>query len=218
MKKVSSSADRPASVSESLPATRERIVRAASRLMQRQGYDGTGIKQISLEASATLGSVYHFFPGGKQELAVAAVRRGDQEFLDELRAALDAHPEPAQAVRACAVRIADGLRASDWLDGCPITTTALGTAGRFPDIQAAAAEAFAHWHALLFERLCAAGIEETDARDLAYTVINTLEGAELVAQMQQDGEPLKVAGRHLARLIEGFVPATSQKRTRSDRV
>ncbi|MGP3633578.1 TetR/AcrR family transcriptional regulator [Streptomyces sp. 24-1644] len=181
--------------------TRERIVRTTSTLMQRQGFDGTGIKQISLEAGATLGSVYHFFPGGKQELAVAAVHHGDHEFAGLLREILDSEEDPARAVIACTRSLAEGLRASDWIDGCPVTATALGTAGRFPDIQRAAAEAFTRWQSIVSEKLRGAGIPDDDANDLAATVISTLEGAELAAQVSRDARPLEVAGRHLAQLI-----------------
>jgi AcrR family transcriptional regulator len=169
--------------------------------MQRQGYDGTGIKQIAQEAGATLGSMYHFFPGGKQELAVAAIGRGDEEFVAELRAALDGDDDPGQAIACFTARLAEGLRTSDWADGCPVTATALGTAGRYPDVQAAAAEAFARWRALVFDKLRGAGIEERAAYELAHTVISTLEGAELAAQVSRSTEPLEIAGRHIARLI-----------------
>ncbi|MBH1937613.1 TetR/AcrR family transcriptional regulator [Streptomyces sp. AV19] len=184
--------------------TRERIVRAASRLMQRQGYDGTGIKQISQEAEATLGSLYHFFPGGKQELAVAAIRHGDEEFAGLLRRALDSEPDPAEALVACARVLVEELSASDWIEGCPVTATALGTAGRAPDIQQAAAEAFARWRELVFAKLRGAGVGEEDARALAHTVISTLEGAELAAQVSRDAEPLRSAGEHLARLVRSY--------------
>ncbi|WP_369276351.1 TetR/AcrR family transcriptional regulator [Streptomyces sp. R11] len=194
---------RSAEAPEPVIATRERIARAASRLMQRQGYDGTGIKQVSAEAGATLGSVYHFFPGGKLELALEALDRGNREFVDELRAVFDEEEDPAAAIALLTRRLAEGLRASDWMDGCPITTTALGASGRFPQIQAAAAEAFTRWHAQVFDRLKESGLAEDDARALAHTVISTLEGAELTAQVTRSKEPLEAAGRHLARLIDG---------------
>ncbi|WP_416069238.1 TetR/AcrR family transcriptional regulator [Streptomyces buecherae] len=183
------------------PDTRTRIVRAASLLMQRQGYDGTGIKQIAQEAQATLGSVYHFFPGGKQELAVAAIHHGDQEFFDVLREALEREEDTARAIADLCDELADGLHASQWVDGCPITTTSLGTAGRAPDIQTAAAQAFARWRGLVHDRLRASGMSEGDAHDLAHTVISTMEGAELAAQVARSKEPLRIAGKHLARLI-----------------
>ncbi|MFB7240096.1 TetR/AcrR family transcriptional regulator [Streptomyces sp. NPDC056269] len=186
--------------------TRERIVRTTSRLMQRQGYEGTGIKQISVEAGATLGSVYHFFPGGKQELGTAAVRLGDEEFAELLAEALDAEPEPEKALVALTASLVEGLRDSDWLDGCPVTSTVVGTAHSAPGVQEAAAEAFARWRAVVARKLAASGFPEADAEELAHTVIATLEGAELAAQVARSATPLELAGRHLARLVASYRP------------
>ncbi|GLW11720.1 putative transcriptional regulator, TetR family protein [Microtetraspora sp. NBRC 13810] len=184
--------------------TRERLVRTTSRLMQRQGYEGTGIKQISREAGVALSSVYHFFPSGKQELAAEAVRHADLEFAGILREALTAEADPAEAMIACTRILATYLRDSDWLDGCPITATALETSGRVPDIHQAVVDAFAHWRELVAEKLRGTGIAEDDIPDLAHTVINTLEGAELAAQVSRSEQPLEIAGRHLARLIDSY--------------
>ncbi|MCY0935518.1 TetR/AcrR family transcriptional regulator [Streptomyces sp. H34-S4] len=184
--------------------TRDRLVRTASRLMQRGGYENTPVKQLVREAEATLGSLYHFFPGGKQELAVAAIRYGDQEFTEMIRAGLAERADAAEAVEAVAVLLADALAASDWRDGCPVTTTALETVGRIPELQSACAEAFAHWEEMVAAKLLASGHPEREARDLASTVINTLEGAETSAQVTQSRTPLLVAGRHLARLVASY--------------
>uniref|UniRef100_A0AAU2JSH3 TetR/AcrR family transcriptional regulator n=1 Tax=Streptomyces sp. NBC_00049 TaxID=2903617 RepID=A0AAU2JSH3_9ACTN len=184
--------------------TRDRLVRTASRLMQHGGYENTPVKQLVREAEATLGSLYHFFPGGKQELAVAAIHFGDQEFAELLRAGLASRPDPAEAVEAVAALLARELEASDWRDGCPVTATALETLGRLPDVQAACARAFANWQDLVAAKLLASGHPEQEARDLAATVVNTLGGAEVSAQVGQSRTPLLVAGRHLARLVASY--------------
>ncbi|MGW5001559.1 TetR/AcrR family transcriptional regulator [Streptomyces hydrogenans] len=186
------------------PGTRERIVHAASLLMQRQGYEGTGIKQVAQEANATLGSVYHFFPGGKQALGVAAVHHADEEFADLLTKSLSEDADPAKAVASCARALARLLRDSEWMDGCPISATALETTGRVPDIEQAVAQAFQHWRDLVADTLREAGLPEGDARDLSLTVISTLEGAELTAQVARSETPLIVAGEHLSRLIDSY--------------
>ncbi|WP_055600300.1 TetR/AcrR family transcriptional regulator [Streptomyces aureus] len=186
------------------PGTRERIVRAASLLMQRQGYEGTGIKQVAQEAQATLGSVYHFFPGGKQAVGVAAVQHADQEFADLLSASLSEEADPAKAIAACARTLARHLRDSAWVDGCPISATALETTGRVPAIEHAVTQAFQHWRAIVADTLRGAGFPEGDANDLATTVISTLEGAELTAQVYKSETPLTVAGEHMARLINSY--------------
>ena len=56
-----------------MSATRDRIVQASAELFRRQGYAATGVKQIVTDAQAPFGSLYHFFPGGKE----AAGGRGD---------------------------------------------------------------------------------------------------------------------------------------------
>ncbi|MFD7624456.1 TetR/AcrR family transcriptional regulator [Streptomyces sp. NPDC059851] len=184
--------------------TRERIVVAAARLLQRQGYVGTGIKQIATEAEATLGSVYHFFPGGKEAVAVAAIQHGGREFATLLREALDSTADPAEAVTACTGRLAVELRASGWTDGCPVTAAALETLGADSAIQQACAEALHGWEQLVSDKLLAAGFGPADARDLATTVISTLEGAEVTAQVNRSEEPLHAAGRQLARLVRSY--------------
>ncbi|MFF0552784.1 TetR/AcrR family transcriptional regulator [Streptomyces sp. NPDC004311] len=190
--------------------TRERLVRTASRLMQHGGYENTPVKQLVREAEATLGSLYHFFPGGKQELAVAAIHYGDEEFAALLRTGLAARQDPAEALEAVTALLAEALEASDWRDGCPVTATALETVGRLPDLQAACALAFAHWQQLVAAKLLDSGYPEEEAHDLAITVVNTLEGAEMTSQVTQSRTPLLVAGRHLARLVASYAPRQEQ--------
>ena len=55
-------------------STRDRILDATGELLRDRGYAGTGLKAISATAGAPLGSLYHHFPHGKQEMAAAALR------------------------------------------------------------------------------------------------------------------------------------------------
>ncbi|MFD9068880.1 TetR/AcrR family transcriptional regulator [Streptomyces lasiicapitis] len=186
------------------PSTRERIVVCAARLIQRQGYVGTGIKQIAQEAQATLGSVYHFFPGGKETVAVAAIKHGEKEFAWLLKDALRREDDPAAAVESCAAELAVGLRESGWLDGCPITAAALETLGTDSEMQRACADALQRWEGVVEEKLLASGFTAEDAAEVATTVISTLEGAEVTAQVRRSEEPLWAAGRQLARLLRTY--------------
>ncbi|MEU2559639.1 TetR/AcrR family transcriptional regulator [Streptomyces longispororuber] len=186
------------------PSTRERIVVVAARLIQRQGYVGTGIKQIAQEAQATLGSVYHAFPGGKEAVAVAALQHGGKEFSWLLKDALRRAEDPAAAVEACAADLATGLRESGWTDGCPVTAAALETLGTDSEIQRVCREILRAWEDVVAEKLLGCGFAEADAREVATTVISALEGAEVTAQVNRSEEPLLAAGRQLARLIRTY--------------
>ncbi|MFE7457023.1 TetR/AcrR family transcriptional regulator [Streptomyces sp. NPDC057554] len=185
-------------------STRDRIVVAAAHLLQRQGYVGTGIKQIAAESQATLGSIYHFFPGGKEAVAVAAIRYSCDEFTAVLREALESADGPAEAVLSCCRDLATGLRESGWIDGCPVTAAALETLGTDSEIQRACAEALNGWERLVRDKLLRSGFPAEEARELATTVISAIEGAEVTSQVNRSEEPLLAAGRQLARLVRSY--------------
>ncbi|MFJ8465398.1 LmrA/YxaF family transcription factor [Streptomyces swartbergensis] len=92
------------------------------------------------------------------------MRLCDEEFTELLRESLGAEPDPAKALVALTSSLAEGLRESDWLDGCPVTSTAVGTAASAPGIQQAAAEAFARRRAVVAGTLVAAGFSRSGRR------------------------------------------------------
>jgi len=57
----------------SQPGNRERMLEAAISLMRRTGLSGAGINEVVRESQAPKGSIYHYFPGGKQQLAAEAI-------------------------------------------------------------------------------------------------------------------------------------------------
>ncbi|GAA2087689.1 TetR/AcrR family transcriptional regulator [Streptomyces albiaxialis] len=181
--------------------TRTRLVVATAALLQRQGYEGTSIKRILKEAGATYGSLYHFFPHGKEELAAEALRFGADDFARLLREGLASSPDPAEAVAHCARLLAETLRDSDWTDGCPVAATALEIIGRSPLIQSASDEALKQWRGMIEARLTEGGVPGARAAALACTVLSALEGAELLCRVSGDDEPLRFAGEQLAVLV-----------------
>ena len=191
----------PATRTTSDVDTRTRIVTAAAGLMQRGGYQTMSLKQIGAEASVSGGSIYHFFPGGKEDIAVAAVIHAEEEFADFLRSSLATREDPGDAVEACAEHLARRLEESDWVDGCPLTATGLESVGRSDAIRSAVAAAFEHWSTVVADRLVEGGLDRSRAATLGTTVVNSLEGAEVAAQMTCDAGPLLTSGRHLAELV-----------------
>ena len=53
--------------------TKLRLLHAGEQLFRTQGYAGTGLKQLSQAADAPWGSLYHFFPDGKEQLGAEIV-------------------------------------------------------------------------------------------------------------------------------------------------
>jgi AcrR family transcriptional regulator len=67
-------------------STRERILYSAAELFRRQGYAATGLKQVVAAANAPFGSLYHHFPGGKEQLGDEVLRAGGAFYLVAPRA------------------------------------------------------------------------------------------------------------------------------------
>ena len=80
-------------------STKDRIVDASAELFRRNGYTGTGVKQIVAAAGAPFGSLYHFFPGGKEELGAAAVRTSGALYGQLVPAVFDPAPDILTGVR-----------------------------------------------------------------------------------------------------------------------
>lgn len=182
--------------------TRDRIVGASAELLRRQGYNATGVKQIVTEAQAPFGSIYHFFPGGKEELGAAAVRSSGATYALLLPAVFDPAPDPVTGARAFFAAAAEHLRESGWADACPIATVALEVSSTSEPLREACAEVFESWVAAGAERFEAAGIAPERSRALAIGLIAALEGAFVLARAQRTVEPLAVAGELVAASVE----------------
>jgi TetR/AcrR family transcriptional repressor of lmrAB and yxaGH operons len=176
------------------------LVTAAVTLLARQGYEATTVNGIAAEGAAPMGSFYFHFPGGKEEIGVAALRDGARRFAARLAEVLDRESSPADALAGCAEWLADELGASGWADGCPIATTALESVTRSTALRAASAEGFALWRGVLADRLRAGGVPHEAADELAGNALALIEGAELVARAEGSPEPLHRAAAALRTL------------------
>src|SRR3984885_11651941 len=113
-----------------LTPTRERIVDASAELFRRQGYAATGVKQIVTEAQAPFGSIYHHFPGGKEQLGAEAVRTSGRLYELLIPAVFGPASDLVTGVRMFFAGAAAHLEEPDSEDPCPIATVLLERASR----------------------------------------------------------------------------------------
>src|SRR5918911_502077 len=105
-------------------STRDRIVAAAAQLYGRYGYTGVGLKQVAAESGAPIGSLYHFFPGGKDELAAEALRLSGAGYQTLVEGILENMPDLASGIEQSFALAAEVLAAGGYLDACWIETVA----------------------------------------------------------------------------------------------
>jgi TetR/AcrR family transcriptional repressor of lmrAB and yxaGH operons len=184
--------------------TRDRILDATIRLMRRQGYTATGIKQIVAEGDAPLGSVYHYFPGGKEQIGVEALARSGDKIRRTIERAGDAPDLPA-AINNYFVVNAERLRDSDYERGCPIATVCLETASDIEPIRQVCEAVFKSWQATLAQVLTEAGISEADAAPLATFVLSSYEGALTMSRALRDIRPMLTSGAGVASVLHAHL-------------
>jgi AcrR family transcriptional regulator len=187
--------------------TKERILDVTAELFRQYGYTGTGLKQIVANANAPFGSLYHFFPGGKEQLGAEVIRRSGRMYYELFEAILDAAPDPVTGVSDFFGGAAEVLRQTEYADACPIATVALEVASASEPLREATAAVFESWIDGAAGRLAAAGVPTEAARELAILVINMLEGAFVLSRAMRSTEPVEVAGAAATAAVRAALPS-----------
>lgn len=182
--------------------TRERILESSGELLRRQGYIGTGVKQIIEEAGAPFGSLYHFFPGGKAELGAETIRRSGALYGLLFVEYVGPEVELVSGIRAFFEGAAETLVETDYTDACPIATVALEVSSANEELRKACADVFEAWIAGGVERFAIAGIPRDRARRLVIQMLAGLEGAFVLSRALRSTEPVKSAGEAAAASVE----------------
>jgi AcrR family transcriptional regulator len=181
--------------------TRDRFLSAATGLFRRQGYSGTGLKQIVAESSAPLGSLYHFFPGGKQDLALQAIARTAERYQELLDRVFTETADAGQATVKWFGWAARALEETDFADGCPIGTVACEIASSNDALRQASQAVFDSWRSRVALELVVEGLSPVQARRLATFAVASLEGAILLGRVQRSTQPLRDTGRVVAETL-----------------
>lgn len=183
------------------PEARERIVAGAADMISRRGLSATSIREMAKHAKAPLGSTYHYFPEGKQQLATEAVRFTGEWVARSLRKELEMGPDVGlQAFLALWRKI---VVETDFRAGCPVLAVAIEEppTDEIPPALAAAAEVFDQWESLLAASLRGRGVEPDQAAQLATLIVSAVEGTVAMCRAKRTTEPLDRVAAQLQSLI-----------------
>jgi TetR/AcrR family transcriptional regulator, lmrAB and yxaGH operons repressor len=161
---------------------RERMVAGAVKLLAQRGLQATSLSTVLAETDAPRGSIYHHFPGGKDELVAAAIAATEQHALGLIdqqqgASAIEVTQSFLGAWRAL-------LTYAHFDAGCALV--AVTVAVESPELRQRAAEAFTAWQQKLAGALRAGGLGEADAAAAAALLLAASEGAVVICRAQQD--------------------------------
>jgi TetR/AcrR family transcriptional regulator, lmrAB and yxaGH operons repressor len=181
--------------------TRDRLVRTTSRLLRKQGYGATGLNQVMAEAKAPKGSMYFHFPGGKEELAAAAVDHFADRVMRRLESGLEAGDTVGEAVSVFFDEYIENFQRTDFAQGCAVASVALDAAAAHQALARATGRALRSWTDRFAEALEAEGHSPAEAHDLATLIIAAIEGTIVMGKGERSTEPFVAVKGVLRRLL-----------------
>lgn len=174
------------------------IIPALTEVFRSHGYEGASLALIGQRTGLGKGSLYNFFPGGKEEMAAAVLAHIDGWFrthvFEPLRTTADPEAAIATMFEATDRYFHSGGRV------CIVGVFALS------DVRDRFAEAinayFAEWRDALAQALQRLGKDPDSASELAEDIVAGIQGALVTARAL--GDP-SLFGRRLERL-KALVP------------
>lgn len=183
-------------------SARERILHVTSDLIEQQGYHATGLNQIVRESAAPKGSLYHYFPDGKEEIAASAIADVSEKIVERLREQLSAIDDPAEAIRHVVLQIAQRVESMGCQRGAQTASVVLETAHRSERLRIVAMEAYDQRREVCRVKLISSGFDVEAASQLSSLIISAIEGAIILSRAYQSIEPLHHTAELLFRLIK----------------
>jgi TetR/AcrR family transcriptional repressor of lmrAB and yxaGH operons len=188
-----------------MPSARDEIVGKTCELLELQGYHATGLNQIIKESGSPKGSLYYYFPGGKEELATEAVRQAGKIVLERIRANLANITDPVESIRGFIMNVALNVERSGFRAGGPITTIAMETASSSGPLREECHRIYSDWQLAFASKLVQGGMGEERAQRLAVLIIAALEGGIILCRTSRSREPLESVAEEIALLLQASV-------------
>jgi TetR/AcrR family transcriptional repressor of lmrAB and yxaGH operons len=185
-------------------APRDRMIEAAIVLMRRSGYSGVGINEVLAESAAPKGSMYHYFPGGKRQVAAEALATYATRVVAFIDESLARGTTPADKMRKLFAAFARRLEGFGYRQSCAAGCVSLDLDADLDEVRAQVAAAFSAYVDVIATHLGIA--DRRRARSFAGFVLTAIEGAYVRGRAEHSSAAFREAGQWLAELAEAAAP------------
>jgi AcrR family transcriptional regulator len=184
------------------------MIHATETLLRESGLSGAGIKQLVDRSGAPVGSVYHFFPGGKTQIVTETLQLHSAKVVTLLEQSFgDATVSLPERLRALFRRAAKGFDAAGGDKSCAIAGVTLDLRAGDDALRQLCDASFNEWVDEIASHLPWPDVDTR--RSFATMVVLSLEGAFILARAGKAGDVFTTAGDWLARLAQSTRPGES---------
>jgi TetR/AcrR family transcriptional repressor of lmrAB and yxaGH operons len=182
--------------------TRTKMIAAAANLFEREGYSGAGLNGILDASDAPRGSLYFHFPGGKEELAIAAINAASEKLDADVEAVLKSARKPASGLARVVELLAERLAQSGYEKSCPIASVVSTSSAAPEGVRDAASTALLSLEARLAGYLVLHGMPQKGAEHRAGIVLAAIEGALVLGRIHRSTAPLLRLAKAMPLLVD----------------
>ncbi len=187
-----------------LPKTdqlRDAMVITAARWLPQRGLAAVNLIEVARSVEAPRGSIYHYFPGGRDQLlseAIALAAASGLKLIDHL----DTHSATPQAFLQGIAQAGRRWLNADYSGGCPVGAAVLSAESDNVAFTASLQTCFAAWEAAIAQALVRKGLHSrSQARLLAQCAIIAFEGAMVYAKGTRSTQAFDVAQKMLLSML-----------------
>jgi TetR/AcrR family transcriptional regulator, lmrAB and yxaGH operons repressor len=178
---------------------RDRMVEAAVTGLRASGLAGAGVNQVIALSGAPKGSLYHYFPGGKLQLAREALERFGELRRQDIETVMNADGPVDQKIKRLFKRTAKAMDAEGFRLGCAVGGAVLDLDEDSADLAPVCTAMFDSWIGTVAAAL--QPLSPSRRRALARFVMTALQGAMVQARAARSTQPLLEAGEFAASLV-----------------
>ena len=179
------------------------LLEALFLLFRQQGFEGASLTRISQATGLQRASLYHRFPGGKAEMAVAVLRHVHARFGAEVLEPLQASKDGGPGLEARLRKAARGLDAFYESGACSCLFDTLSLGDGTPEIRDSIADSLAATLHAFNAAAREAGQTPAAAKRAAQDALIRIQGALVVARVSGDRQPFQRVVRELPALLMG---------------
>ena len=184
---------------------RERMIVSTALLVRERGARATSLDAVLEHSGAPRGSIYHHFPGGREQLLREATDYAGEYVARRLERT--APEDPLAAVDSLLDEYRESLLASDFRAGCPVVAVAVESSEDGPDLRDDVVGAFDRWRQIFARGFAAKGIDEARSDELALLVVSGFEGALILSRAYRELAPLESMRREIRAQVEAELAA-----------
>lgn len=182
--------------------TRDKILATAAFLFQKNGYHATGLNEIIKESGTPKGSLYYYFPNGKEELLAATIKLMGDKIQHQIEEELAKNNNPVEGIKEFILDLAREFDEKDQENCFSIGLLALETVRISEYLRKACTEVYDLWTDTYYQKLVSCGFSSEKAAELSLILQLMIEGAITISLIRNDSKMLVAAAEKIPILLQ----------------